>query len=466
LMPNNAMSNLRTDLEKNYNLFINRERPIAFFKGLAEYLNFVLVTPKLSSVIAQQMTGRRTLYRKIEDTENKILGEMNKAKEKLLRIIKNKKVDVSTFTRYQTSGFNKKTTILDEIKAFEQKKAIGSVFISDEIERYLFDLTANLLKTDYQKELKTFLVSSQDYGDYWSRINGPSQYRITGNENGTFIFSKTRPDRFQQVASFERERILKPWGSFEKILRYNLAHNLVSRGDDSYFESVPDSGLEAEAWFGGVKEKLNIIAMATELQVMTENQLNFNSRVNNNYARKNIDEPEELDIPSFREAVEAVHQILIRSLPPESAAIGGPFDYKKVIDEIMEAGLEDKLTQRILDKVEKVISLNNGNTPDSKWWKKGELPTYNKKDGLILLGGQHCELPLGSNQSVLCDALFDLPLGEWLKDSDVRDNFYKVNESSFYNAMRAINQEVKTKWGITEFLCYEASRVRIKKEIF
>ena len=94
------------------------------------------------------------------------------------------------------------------------------------------------------------------------------------------------------------------------------------------------------------------------------------------------------------------------------------------------------------------------------------VPSYDKENAVMSFGKQCLQIPLGSNQSVLCAALFDIPHGEWLLDSSVRSNFYTNSESAFYSAIRAINKAVMETFGIEEMLKYEASRVRIRKEIF
>ena len=48
-----------------------------------------------------------------------------------------------------------------------------------------------------KKEIADFIASTDDYVEYYIRINGPSEFVVTGNESGTFIFSQTWPDRFQ-----------------------------------------------------------------------------------------------------------------------------------------------------------------------------------------------------------------------------------------------------------------------------
>lgn len=94
------------------------------------------------------------------------------------------------------------------------------------------------------------------------------------------------------------------------------------------------------------------------------------------------------------------------------------------------------------------------------------VPSYNKDSSVMSFGKQSLQIPLGSNQSVLCAALFDVPHGEWLLDSSVRSNFYTDSETAFYSAIRAINKAVMEAFGIEEMLKYEASRVRIRKELF
>lgn len=94
---------------------------------------------------------------------------------------------------------------------------------------------------------------------------------------------------------------------------------------------------------------------------------------------------------------------------------------------------------------------------------KGEL-TYDKDAAQLRLGRHSLQVPLSTNQSVICEALFEREHGEWLKDIDVRPHYLKASETSLYDAVRALNRLVYDAWKIDELFQYEKLRVRIRKE--
>ena len=91
--------------------------------------------------------------------------------------------------------------------------------------------------------------------------------------------------------------------------------------------------------------------------------------------------------------------------------------------------------------------------------------SYDKSSAKLSLGNRYLQIPLSSNQSVLCDALFDLPHGKWLEDIVIHDGYYSESETSMYDAVRAINKAAKGKFGIDGLLQYKALKVRVQKEI-
>lgn len=64
-----------------------------FFKGLAEYLEYVFTVPELKKVLREQMEERNQLYVKVAKLEEQSLKELDEAKIKLLKLIEKLKVD-------------------------------------------------------------------------------------------------------------------------------------------------------------------------------------------------------------------------------------------------------------------------------------------------------------------------------------------------------------------------------------
>ena len=303
--------NITQNLERSFKVFVDQEKPFDFFKGLIQYLEYVFSIPILKKVFDKQMDERRILYKQIEDIEKKSRKELDQAKSKLLSLIKKTKIDTKTFVRHRTWPYD--ADILHELDAVENPKkegrrTVGGTFMSDDIEGYLFDIAENLLRAGYKKELKNFIVSQREYTEYQYRIHGSVNFH-PGNLYGKFIFSKTWPERWEKVACFEHERILKPWGSFEKLLQFMTAYMLALVKNIS-IEPILGKGTEPTPWFGGIRESLHIFDMARELQPLIEDGLDFYSQVSFPHIKHNS-RLEKIKQGDIKTAVQTVHGQLI-----------------------------------------------------------------------------------------------------------------------------------------------------------
>lgn len=300
------MSQIVQNLEREYDIFINKEQPLPFFKGLAGYLKHALSVPALKKIFDEQMAERRILINQIEEAEKKTRGEMSRVKTKLLAIIKKDKIDVGSFKRNATTSFpGDNTTILQELEYYEKGSYAGNRFVSEEIQRHLVDITENLLRLGYKEELKEFVVS------YEPR-------RIFDFSN--VVFSKTLPERIALVNRFEKERGLEAWGDFETLMQFYAAYKLALSGRandlDQLFGSVLkgglvlEVGLEPDSWFGNSKEQNNIITMAHEVHSLVESGQDFWKTVH--FPREQRMEVKRLKQQIFKDAAQKVHNHLIR----------------------------------------------------------------------------------------------------------------------------------------------------------
>ncbi|MEK7576146.1 MAG: hypothetical protein AAB482_00455 [Patescibacteria group bacterium] len=325
--------NIAKNLEYNYSTFINRESPFEFFKGLAAYLEYALSEPALKKVFDEQLNERRILIKEIEILEGKIRMELDEAKNTLVNIIQKNKIDIALFNRHQTRSFPDDTNILQELESFEKGDSIGSIFVSDDIEQHLFDIAANLLQAGYKKELQEFILMSDEYAEYRSRINGPDRWVVTDNQHGNFVFSKTWPERWEKSEGFERERMLKLWGYFELLLQFNASYqHAMGR---LYFSSTPHGGLESQHWFGGVTEGVKIFSMAREIQQLAENNMDFYSRVNRNFREKKSIESN-ISRVQLKASAEAVHFYLLTKIENNTtqASENNNIDKKRTLQSI------------------------------------------------------------------------------------------------------------------------------------
>ncbi|MDO8557275.1 MAG: hypothetical protein Q7R98_02315 [Candidatus Jorgensenbacteria bacterium] len=298
------------DLERIYDGFINHEQPLTFFKGLHEYLDYIFSVPELKRVFDQQMGERTVLIKQIESLEKETRRELDQAKTKLITLIKKTKVDEMSFLRYLTHSINDKTTLLQELEAYENRTILHGTFVSDDIERYLFDIAANLLNAGHKKKLKEFIVSPEEYAIHY-RGDGPGQYLRFGNQDSTLIFSKTLSERREKERNFERERMLESWGSFEVLLQFDIAYKFAMSKDTS-LASVPPSGTEKTPWFGLAKERNKIFSMAQELQRLAESQLDFHSMITTRFEKVQVGELKNLKQITLRDAAQVVHSRLLR----------------------------------------------------------------------------------------------------------------------------------------------------------
>lgn len=127
--------------------------------------------------------------------------------------------------------------------------------------------------------------------------------------------------------------------------------------------------------------------------------------------------------------------------------------------------IDEKIFTETYGKVKNVIQRyaeGVTETPAPIATAKKIAPFFDEINGKIFINNKSVEIPLASNQYVLCKKIFDQPFQDWTKETDVIDNFYKDGQRSFYDAVRLINNKIKAELDIKDFLEYKASRVRIR----
>ena len=222
------MSPIQQNLERSYQLFIDRDKALGFFQGLAEYMEYVLTTPALKSTVDSHIAERDAGYAKVDALEKDIFLEVETAKKKILKVVKDKKLDPKTFRRIgpDMPGMNP----VEELEAYETGGLSKSGWRSDNTMHYLFEIAANIKSAGHEDAIKEYVFSNDDYETYYRRANESAIYLVIGNENGNFIFSSIWPDRVLAENLIKKERKLKPWGAFEALLCFKRAFDTVSRG--------------------------------------------------------------------------------------------------------------------------------------------------------------------------------------------------------------------------------------------
>lgn len=256
------MNAIEQNLERSYNLFINRTTLADFFKGLAHYLEYVYEVPILKEVMEGYAKERDKGYVRVNELEEKTVQELNEVKDKLLKVIKRRKIDANTFERFDTFSYGDGRTFLEEFEGFQKGLVRPSGFYSTNLQRYLFDICANLKRLGYENDIKEYIFDNKSYADYWRRVNGDGQYIITGNTNGNFIFSKTMPERYEAEAVIERNQETKVDGAFENLLKFKRAYEEVSNKGD--YSSL--LGEREGVGLTEIRDAVDITQMAVDLK--------------------------------------------------------------------------------------------------------------------------------------------------------------------------------------------------------
>ncbi len=91
---------------------------------------------------------------------------------------------------------------------------------------------------------------------------------------------------------------------------------------------------------------------------------------------------------------------------------------------------------------------------------------FNEETCNITIGIRTCPIPINTNQYFLCKALFAVPFGTHITETDIVDmaDWAKETKRSVYDARGAVNKRVKEKLGINNFIRWRTGRIRIDYE--
>lgn len=305
------MRSEQTHLERSYKSFIDRGQTLAFFTGLAGYLDEVFNTPELENHFGDQLRDRNAKYLEIRKLEEQSVLEMRQAKKKLQAILRKRKIKVQMLRRFNTHPFSPDTDIIEEMEAYEKGRAWGGRYLSLTLNDFLFDIAASVLGLGYGSDVAEFVVSPAEYSAYYKRINGPGSVIIAGNEITHFIFSPTLPARCELTNLVERERRMKPWGQYEKLYQFRCMYQRAARNAEivPIFQSA-DKYLLPEA------DAVEMNFMQLELEELVERPLHRRTSV-----PRVVDH---LSLENLKLAVQTVHGHLMRVLDGEEEG-GGLF---------------------------------------------------------------------------------------------------------------------------------------------
>lgn len=471
----NAMSGISETLEIRFKHLMTFELPWAFCHALGDYLYYVMSVPVLKQVVDREFKKRLGEYAEIDVLENQTLSEMRGAKKTLLKIIEERKIDVSKFTPspLMLTVSEDKHTMLDELERFEMGKISVGGFHSDYLENYLFDIAVNISKLGYVDDLKEFTVSDSEYGTYQSEINGHDIVRIFGgNTRGNFIFSETWPKRFQKVTAVGIARKHETWGAFEGLLKFWKAREEVIKNTN--LDQIFINCLDDKRYPFQDSEAADIVGIAEDLKNITENSAMPESHL------------EYLRLNDLRIQVSTAHLELVQAasqkeelpkldLTTMSKAIRNKKEQlrQQKIDDALDE-IKAFMTEYRLDKLKR--ESDQQEDIGGKWWKTGSKPSYDRVARTIILEDRKCVIPPRAyNLQVICEKLFPPTryIGESVQEYDAIRLFLKrkgkdVSPRAFYDAVEDLNGKIEATLKVVDMLKYQDSpcQVRVRKELF
>jgi len=317
-----TMKNIRENLERSYQLFLNRQQPLDFFNDIAGYLDYVFSLPELRGGFVQQLEKRNSLYEQKWKLEKQAMAEIREAKQKIEKILKKRKIDPKTLQRFRTSPIfaHSDSSIMQEWDDYEKGRIQtgdgGSLRCnrrSDDYNDLVGDMAANLYTRRYKDDVNEFLVSDEEYRTYYRRINGSGIISRTSDPNGNFVFSQALPERWEVENLIQTERYAKPWGAFEKLYQFWIAHKNISRGvsAEGTLEEVARALEEMKETDDGKyvigPDSYDILSMQIDFRDLLGERSHWHQYRISNW------KPNRLVVDQIKSAAETVHNILLQA---------------------------------------------------------------------------------------------------------------------------------------------------------
>lgn len=320
------MKNIKENLERNFQLFSNRQQPLDFFNDLAGYLDDVFSVPELREVFIKQLERRNSLYKQRWKLEKQAMAEIREAKQKIEKILKKRKIGPKELKRFRTSPIlpHVDLNIMQEWEEYESGRTQtgdgGNMRCnrrSDDYNDLVDDMAANLFTRGHKDYVKEFLVSDDEYRTYYRRINGSGVVSRASNPNGNFIFSRALPERWEVEHLIHAERLTLPWGAFEKLYQFWIAHKNIRRGVDveAPLKDVADILEKTKETDDGkyiiMPDSYDILAMQKDLYDLLGERSSW-------YMYKiSTWKPNKLAVEQIKSAAETMHNILLHTVGEE-----------------------------------------------------------------------------------------------------------------------------------------------------
>ena len=294
-------------LKQHYNAFVDQPRLLAFFSGLADYVSFILETPVLKRITDKVMEKKWNQYTELDRLENERLKELGAAKRKLLKIIKDNNIDPNSLSSHFSTFPDDRENLLKRLDDFEQGRFSISGFKSDNIERYLFDMAANIANLGHKELLKKFIVPGEEYGRY--NKDSDSGVEITGNVHGNFVFSRTLPMRRRQESLLKKAGAFDLWGALDPLLKLQWVYSKKTAGAGN--QEILNEFIQENARWERGRGSMDVHQMASDLEAIAATP---------EAQRALLDRDTQcLKIESFRGFVGRIHAHLLKELGNETS---------------------------------------------------------------------------------------------------------------------------------------------------
>jgi len=216
------MKNVIENLERFYKSFVDQKKDWPFFTNLSDYLNYISEMPDLQKIVSGIMKKKHIEDNKLEELERNAIGELEFIKGKILKIVKDCKIDPNKIKSLHTIPIPE-YNILEDLGRFEDGRIHISDFRSDALWNYLLDIAIGISEQGHKQKVLEFMVSNKEYADFY---NAPdSGLRTAGNPYGNFIFSKTIKQRREQHEFIENAAKFELWGIFNELIKFQTAYN-------------------------------------------------------------------------------------------------------------------------------------------------------------------------------------------------------------------------------------------------
>ena len=96
----------------------------------------------------------------------------------------------------------------------------------------------------------------------------------------------------------------------------------------------------------------------------------------------------------------------------------------------------------------------------------GDKPIFDENNGKVLFNNKECQIPIKSNQYLLCKKMFNEPFGLRVKEIDVLDmiDWAKDKKRRVYDAMRAVNAKAEEGLGIERSFQWKMNTIWIREK--